>query len=701
MNSILKELAEKLSINSVNTSLWNFIVDKKKPVYQDVFDTSCGNCNKIIELPGRYIVVVGAGASHDALKNLKLGRDAGNELINHFKRKSKIVSGLITEEIERLENVYQLNKNDFETKLLAISKFFSKEVKKKLSELYNFRYYPSLTYEIIAHLLKHRFIDAVINFNYDELLDQAIEDELQQNEYKKVISEGDFDEGLFRDDNTLKHPLYIKPHGTCNNPSSLRFTREDYFALPPGISMIIRRLLKGKTVNINNQEKETPINLIVIGFHMQSFEFNKLFVDSFTPDSKIYFINKSIPDAPVKKPGDTDGDKEKWDKFTEMFTEHNLLKVEASNRNSYKTRKDSLDGIMNELWKKIENSFNEKYKPRCISRNELISYLFKRHELKNELDYLWDRTWVELVLSVSKYKGFSTLYQLLKDRFGKYFFLLQRKQDHKKSLNKSNTKTIIDFCNELGMSSVGYSERAFILGPENNSMIIDRETFEKRIPEIFDKLYNKVSDKTRQRLKKSKKLFKSILLELFDKEDSEIYPEYGNYYFQSVFKNPKVIETGLSLKYYTRHYIKEKDWTTLLIVAETGEWFTKEIDKHHKKKVVLIIADKAKENDLKNYNNTHTHQLNWWQHNQHMTIFLKGKKPNLEPLQAIYFMKSHKGNYIDPVFLENKQDCEKLIKIFIAYCNKAKNNAEIEINNLQLNTEIGPDDVKKFYSEYF
>ena len=40
------------------------------------------------------------------------------------------------------------------------------------------RYYPGLAYEILAHLMKHGFIDAIINFNFDEVLDQAIEDEL-------------------------------------------------------------------------------------------------------------------------------------------------------------------------------------------------------------------------------------------------------------------------------------------------------------------------------------------------------------------------------------------------------------------------------------------------------------------------------------------------------------------------------------------
>ncbi|MBK7939692.1 MAG: hypothetical protein IPJ82_22550 [Lewinellaceae bacterium] len=82
-------------------------------------------------------------------------------------------------------------KFDFESYLLLMTKFFrEQDVRKALQEMFNVRYAPCLFYEIAAHLFKHRFFDVIINFNFDELLDQSIREEMGVADYK-IISDGD------------------------------------------------------------------------------------------------------------------------------------------------------------------------------------------------------------------------------------------------------------------------------------------------------------------------------------------------------------------------------------------------------------------------------------------------------------------------------------------------------------------------------
>lgn len=419
--SNLKKLSEKLAMNCVNNSLWDVILEERN-IYKQVFDEKCKLTRTSIQRPERIIVVVGAGASYDAFSKLSLGGIAAKELKDHFEKELGPKSNLIDKELVRLERVYRLNKDDFETILLAISKFYPQDLKREISRRYKHKFYPSLSYEVIAHLMKHRFVDAVINFNYDELLDQAIEDELGQDEYKKIIAEGDYGNVSTMDQGGgMKYPIYLKPHGTCSNPSSLRFTREDYFTLPFGISSVIEKLLSGTKVKIDEINEETPVNLIVVGFNMQSFEFNMVFENCFPPDSRMYFINTDIPNI-VNLPEPSEEGKSKRELFLKMFSEDNLIQVlksEVDDSENY-----TLDNIFNILWANIDSSFHKDYKPRSITRHELISNLFKEHELildSNQIEYLKDRTWVELTLSISKYKGFVSLIQLFDDRFGKYF----------------------------------------------------------------------------------------------------------------------------------------------------------------------------------------------------------------------------------------------------------------------------------------
>ncbi len=81
---------------------------------------------------------------------------------------------------------------------------------------------PLLVYELMAHLVKHGFIDHVITFNFDELLDVALPNELGDGAFLRIFSGYEC-----VSDRDQEKPSLIKIHGTVSSPESMRFTDAD------------------------------------------------------------------------------------------------------------------------------------------------------------------------------------------------------------------------------------------------------------------------------------------------------------------------------------------------------------------------------------------------------------------------------------------------------------------------------------------
>lgn len=239
----------------------------------------------------RNVVVIGAGASYagfgptrfpmasDAIERLRESLGVGG-----LQQALRLVGGSqdgpkdrIAEEELRFEQLYDVPdaRHDFESQLTILSKFYTlRQIQEALAGIYSPRHYPHITFETIAHLLKHRFVDVVINYNFDEVLDQAIEEELQGGDYRKVISDGDCDElSKLVVDEQLKVPVYIKPHGTIRHKSTLRFTKDAYIGMPSGLLAFTQKLLLGDTKEDTSQQRDRyHVNLISIGFAFTSVE---------------------------------------------------------------------------------------------------------------------------------------------------------------------------------------------------------------------------------------------------------------------------------------------------------------------------------------------------------------------------------------------------------------------------------------------
>lgn len=208
----------------------------------------------------RCIAVVGAGASAPVL-------DRGDDLASGLIEKFNIGQASIDAERERLARITAVDPEEFEAQLSAIGQTLgsSRRVRAAISDLYRVRHPTILAYELLAHLLKHRFLDAIISMNFDELLDQSLDDELGVGEYERIVSDRDcvnVNSDVFSPDYI---PLYIKLHGTASEPESLRFTRESYYDSPVQVGTEAARLFQIPECVVLN-----------IGFGMASFDLHRL-----------------------------------------------------------------------------------------------------------------------------------------------------------------------------------------------------------------------------------------------------------------------------------------------------------------------------------------------------------------------------------------------------------------------------------------
>jgi hypothetical protein len=417
----------------------------------------------------RNIMIIGAGASHDSFKAMPLGKDLTNEMDEEYIQKIKGLHFLdekYKEEQEAVKLTTGSNDINFENYLYILSKLFlsQPELRKNIKEITGIRYAPSLFNEIVAHMLKHSFLDIVINYNFEETLDQAIEDEIGKANYHEIISDGHCikTEDITRD-GRLTTPLYVKPHGTNSHKSTLRFTNNHYLELPFDIKEMLKTLFDG-ILNEKSKKRIEKINLFVVGFAMESFELNNILKSCFETEKSQYTIYDINHEPLSEKP-------EKFEAFQKTFdvvltpegnmpfqeyefpnTKHRYVPIKT-NPEGFDNSKESITSDLAEffsvIWRKTHDMFTDEFKPRSIAKHEIVNYLLyddilknggnttdervkNRQDLKKKYDdftspetrdYFLDRAIIEVAIAFTRNKGMVDLVELLKGKPGKYHAL--------------------------------------------------------------------------------------------------------------------------------------------------------------------------------------------------------------------------------------------------------------------------------------
>jgi transcriptional regulator with XRE-family HTH domain len=674
----LELLAGKLALNLVDVS--TPFRNRSKPHLEILQNEKTIKLRSESSKKERFIVVVGAGASNAATKGYMKTASAAANQIRESIQKNKTFKELVEKELRRLRLVYQLREDEFETQLLAFSKYCPEEVLGELRKLTSLKFVPSLAYEILGHMLKHRLVDVIINFNFDEILDRILQEEMNDGDYRFIFSDGDcpnsYEDLLVG--NRLKQPVYIKPHGTISYKSSLRFTREDYFAMPSELRDTMSSIIEAKVPD--PAQEQLLVNLIVIGFRMQSFQFNELLKD-YLQDVKKMKLKLWIFDL------DPDGVEENF-LSTFQDDEQDLkdrIIIEKINLNGH-----NLEKHMVQLWNMIEADFKLYYKPRGIERHLMINEIFnfgisqiKKLDTNHSYlqNYFKDRFFVELAISLLQSDGILNINQIMESRSGDYF------RQYKRSLGKMGEETNLrSMCKEFGMETYkGFVWDTYVFG-EPESFYTDT---------IFEKLYDTLRDKLQvTTLNMDLKDFKKMAQGIKKRNLLKVNPNFENphnHLFNKI-QNEDIFITTTSWIYHYRKAIKRTNkWDLLLSISEKGRFLPlspEEMDLYKGKKIELVLSSfdtpdfPNKEGELlKGYNllSGKPLYLPWWLHNQHMVLLLKRKErnsknilENFEYFEGFYYTSRLLSRRLNAVRVRKKEDLITLLYIFVNYWYRAK-----------------------------
>lgn len=619
--------------------------------------------DKMVECDMRCVAIVGAGASAPVLAR-------GNQLAKSLEGKF----GRDKVELERLRLVNNLNKNHFETRLIALSRTpeAERKVRETIADQYSIRYPPLLANELLAHLLKHRFLDAIVSFNFDELLDQSIEDELGPGEYVQVVSERDCSNIQTDPDKPDYIPLYVKLHGTASEPESLRFTPDSYYAIPDRVSRVV--------ANVLHTERCVLLN---VGSGLTSFDFQRLL----SGPERLEVFNLSKRPLEKRVRDEIDERRKKTKKAHRAGSGAGrprpaVIRECATYKYGCDAQLNSLVNAVQHATRRQKNGKNAEplVQFRSVRRHKAVVRLLRSNRgggvngswnKKAEARYLERRTILELALAGGKARGLLSLKPLSDDRPSRYFERYQRLRVHGSATWRALCSSAgLEECEEL--PDVLVSRPIFRKNMHENSKAarrqrkrnkrrgIKRRRESQRLHEVkprtlakhvIARIASRPSSRDLDVLKKTiRAMQRGSEIELHTQDDRVC---------SKAFRRPATLKTITSLHIYTwlmLRNVKKRD--RIYICAETGAWLMRNsiptLLKKPRKMRVLQAFDTEETVVRKHFpkQRLKLELQNPWHHNRHMTVVCRGK----EPVQAIYFARHQRNPIITAVYLSDSSD---------------------------------------------
>lgn len=668
----------------------------------------------------RNILIVGAGASYATFggNQCPLAKDA----IPQLKRLLKVdllESALavkpekgekvktdgsewrrFAEEEKLLGQLHGIRKpsEDFESQLTILSKFYAPwQIREALGVLYGHRYHPHVVFETIAHLLKHRFIDVVVNYNFDELLDQAVQEELRGGDWRFVLSDGDCEQfNRLIVSGQLKVPVYVKPHGTISHKSSLRFTKDAYTGMPTGLMEFTRKLLYGVTSENGEERPDAAVNLITIGFAFGSVEL----VEMLKEHERLSVFHFDTPGL------------EKRQAFQQQVgklhanTQHYFIDIgpgaARSGRRKMPDRWATLQAAVQELFNKVSGCFDNDYAPRHLARHELVHQILfspngspgappatagerpagagHRVPAEQDRDYFLARLLVELTLALAKGRGRLDLSGLVGDRVGLYFRLWR---------DCGGTESLRGLCERLGLTQAhGFAGNVYTVSDVAAGKAKRSPTSAAPVlppaPPLAETLWNRLRaalckiDDTHFRAHVDGLSGQSIVAKLgllVEGQAHELAPRFEaeSMLLLNAPDPERVIPTPLGLTTRMESLLRANGWHLALTITERGSILHKFATIAGKgRRVSLIVAQPVEpgplEEHLKRFADVRIgrpYYLPYWSHNYHMFMVLRREVEEgvFTPLGAVYYRKRGLEQRVSPVYIGPEKGGDKDLEL--------------------------------------
>jgi hypothetical protein len=613
---------------------------------------------------------------------------------------------------------------DFESQLAVLGKFYTvHQIRAAIAELYDKRFWPHISTEVLAHLLKHRFVDAIINYNFDETLDQAIAEEVRGGDYRKVISDGDCPRSLSElvIGQALKVPLYIKPHGTVSHKSTLRFTKRDYFDAPSDLLRFTETILHGYTEE-GDASSRLRVNLIAIGFHFGSVELSRMLKDHH--DLTVWHINPvdpRRPAAPVVRQRSAVRTPKQASPIEHFIgvpstSDATVIRLDARYPQPPPAFQDVADVLLT-LVNGIRKLFNEPYVPRSIARHQFVHDLSVRagcaHGGKckacppgvgrrvpaEETSYLRARVNVELAIAVAKGQGRIDLTTLVNDRVGLYFQAWRDAEDRKK-LNAQDPSSLRDFCEAFLLKDEhGFIGNLFTIptGAGRSAISVGSRRHAKRAQDrgkwvwkrLVEVLYQMNQPDLTKHLETRTPLATQASVDFLTSvgtgEIRELAPRFHSDELLLVrsWDKSAVIHTNLGMQLTFESFLNNPRVHLLLAITEHGAILRKmakwQTPSHPRVSVVVAELDENGDPQRAPWPLFEPligrlYRLPYWAHNEHMLVALERQVTPGEflPIDGVWYRRVGLSNRISPVRVSHPRDLAALKLAYFGHVAKAE-----------------------------
>ena len=397
-------------------------------------------------------------------------------------------------------------------------------------------------------MMKYNFIHSIISLNFDELLEQALDDSLGTAGYKVVSSRSAF--GTIKDFELYnKRKVLYKPHGTISAPMTLRATWDRVNRLDDEKIEVLSKILKNHSV------------WIFIGYKFGDLDIAPIFLYSALnkTDVNIWFVNRDSTNC--------------------LFKDHRITRLlNRDGLGSYENYfiKSESDHFFRKL---IKNLFDIKADPRMKYYRQgngyrILDILFEAGLKASLINRIIYRIFLFSLIT----KGKFTSKALLQFNEIKNLLFLYKKQDISSSLSEV----------------LGYFQKEFDKLFLTDNQGIYKIFYLKEMEDIFTELANFLIKKlpTNCDLSHEKKAkLQQLLKNLWHDTDIMLFEEPTDIPFPLTDKQSRVICNLEELLMQTQDLIDGAQ--QLNIVAETGEWMLEYINKLENKSINLIISDPA------------------------------------------------------------------------------------------------------------
>ncbi|MBL8764940.1 MAG: SIR2 family protein [Phycisphaerae bacterium] len=554
---------------------------------------------------------------------------------------------------------------------------------------------PQLAFELLAHLMKHSFIDHAITFNFDDVFENALDSELGTTNYDLVFSDhqpmpstphaGDRPEP--------RRPRLVKLHGTVRAPMTLRFTPTATRRMPPILSSLLDNTVfgldPGDGAALTGSDINTKAHIISLGYSWRDRGILNWLSQRTRHIASLTLL--------VRIEDDDTEQHRAINRLRELSHKGGWSLHVLCTRAACPRGQILIDHVLWVLWNRLNEMLLETSRENGplipAARHFVLDALFRAGAEVGANRHLPHsaslRLKIELALHLLKCKGMAHANVLgrtarvhrYRHQLSPQNWELTNRDLHKHLYRDASDPDAFEAVFSLTGTALEFStslQRLIGLTPGHTVEVPDISADEKSI--------------ALSRMKLSE-LLNQWMNDIYAAEEVEIVPGMDPL-TEWLFRRIDTIDSWRLMRSRTLDLL-DTDWTHLFVIAETGQWLKlleSEKSKVRARKALLIGASERGLDDWVMYKQAVSttlaktraamgkanvevllSEIPWWQHNRHMTLAWNDK--NRAFVGAIYFRRRLKIAQVSPAYLTDQHDLLECFRIFLSYTIRASREA--------------------------